>query len=532
MNTEKYNPERVLRICYLLITGVLIITRLPFYLYYPVTGITFDSASYCAVAFDLMDLNIPSFEIRTPGYPVFLSLVWLFSKSFYAVSLLQSVFTLFTSLFFLRTVFRYYPSYIIYFTISLIIFISSSYFLLFETALLTEGLFVNLLLLNNAFLISALKKNTVSSWIIFSVSIAVTNLVRPAGLFLISLIVILTFYFIIKKYNYRLFAALILPATVLLLSLCLYNFVTLRSFTLTPFGEANLSGVTITFMEKSDEYPEIVNNAIDEVLKTVPKKDIPYVKNSFGVTKLYDVFLFNYDKVIEFVAAIKRQDSNMTYTDIQPLIRKVYLDAIKNHPDIYLKFVAVNFMQFFRNIGKDLNYFDAITKSYGRIFLERKYVNRLEKGGWQQVSSDETDYLKIRDLYIEEINKNIPGDNVTVTDTNKVVLKQTYAKSFNETYEKIYNLLFRNIIWLVLFAITFLLCVYRLLKSKLSDIDALIFFFMGVMFISKALMVSLVECSLERYSYTVEFVSYFSLPFLIILLKNPSKKLNLKTDTV
>jgi hypothetical protein len=530
MNIEKTNPDKVFRIYSLLIIIIFIVTRLPFYLFYPVTGITFDSASYCAVAFDLMNFNMPLFEIRTPGYPVFIASIWLLSKSLYLVSFFQSLFTLFTVLFFLKVVNKYYRTVLIYFAIALAVYITSSYFLLFETALLTEGLFVNLLLLNSAFLIIAFKKNTQADWALFSASLAITIIVRPAGLFLFSLVVLLTVLFLFKKYKSGFYAALIIPFSVLLLSLCLYNFITLGSFTLTPFGEANLSGVTITFMEPSEEYPEIVNNAIEEVTKAIPKKDVPYVMSSFSLTKLYNVFLFNYDKVIELVAAIKKQDENLTYTEIQPMIRKIYLDAIKKHPLIYGKFVLVNFIQFFRNIGNNIDYFEEIGKSYERFYIEKKYINRLEKGGWQQVSSNESDYVEIKDFYIDEVNKNIPGNYISVKDTNNAELKPAFIKSINENYEKIYDFLFRNKLWLILFIVTFTLSILRLFKSRFTETEALIFFLFGIMFISKALMVSLVECSLERYSYTVEFVFYFSLPFLILFIKNPLKNLNLKTE--
>lgn len=519
--TNNFISRNIFLIGSLLVIIIFLITRLPYYLHYSFLKISFDSASYCVVAFNILDLKTPLFEIRTPGYPVFLAAVWLFSKTMYCVSLMQSLFTLFTSIFFLWVINKYYKKLLLLFAISLSVYISSSFFLALEPALLTEGLFVNLLILTTAFLIMSLKENKISYWILFSSTIAVTIVVRPAGLFLVSLMILIALYFVIRKYNFKYYASLVLPFTGIIISLCAYNYVTLRSFTITPFGESNMSGVTITFMEPSPEYPEFVNDAINEVLSEIPKKDGPYVRNSFGVTKLYDVFLFNYHRVINLVDNIMAHDSTLTYTEIQPMIRKIYVDAIKKYPGVYGKFVLVNFIQFFRNVSKTVILFDESEKSYRNIILEKRILKKLEEGGWQQVSSNPADYENVINFYRDEIESHSNSEYVTVLESGQIEIRQTFLKTVYEFYEQMYNLLFRNIFWTILFGFTFVLSTYRLVKSKFSDTDAFIFFLIGMMFLSKALMVSLVECSLERYSYTVEFAYYFSLPFLILFLRKP-----------
>lgn len=508
----------------LLVFIVFLITRLQFYLYYSITPISYDSASYVAVAFTIMDFHTPLFEIRTPGYPAFLSMVWSISKTLYAVSFVQSFFTLFTAAFFLWAINKYYRSLLLVFAVAISIYISSSYFLILETALLTEGLFVNFLLITTALLILAMKSNKLSYWILLSATMAITNIVRPAGLFLCGIIVLLIIYFAMRKYKLKFYISLIVPFCLLIFGLCFYNYLTLKAFTITPFGETNLSGVTITFIEPSPEYPEYVNEAINKILSSIPKKDIPYVKNSFGVSKLYDIFLRNFHKEIHLIDDIMKHDTTKNYTYFQPVLRKIYMDALKKYPQVYAKFFLVNFYQFFININKEVEYYGELAKDYKKIYVDKIYVEILGKGGWQQVSSDESDYDKIKNFYSDEIDKT-NFENITVSNTGEVTIQPTFLKTVYEIYQKIYNVAFRNLLWLMLFIFTFFISIFRMIKSKMSDTDAVIFFLFGAIFLSKALLVSLVECSLERYSYAVEYVYYLSLPFLILFLRNSKIKL-------
>ncbi|MEZ4824553.1 MAG: hypothetical protein R2942_20055, partial [Ignavibacteria bacterium] len=181
------DPEKVFSYSILLFTIVFLFTRLQYFLFYPVLVLSSDSASYCAVAIDLLNSDTPVFDIRTPAYPFFLYSVWLFSKSFYAVALVQSLFTLLTGYLFLYIISKTYKSYTFLFAVMLTVYVSSSYFLVLEKAILTETIFVNFLLINAGLLIYALKNNKTSVWILYSASIAVLILIRPAALFLFGI---------------------------------------------------------------------------------------------------------------------------------------------------------------------------------------------------------------------------------------------------------------------------------------------------------------------------------------------------------
>ncbi len=504
----------------ILVMIVFVFTRLPYFLYYPVTVISFDTASYISVALNIIDGNLPLFEIRTPGYPVFLTFVLLFSKNPVCISLLQSLFTLFTSIFFLRVVNKTFKSFTFLFAISISIFISSSIYIFLETALLSESIYVNFLILSCSFLILALKENRISYLILLSFSIGVAIIIRPAGLFLVCIPALLTIYFIIQKYKFKLYVSLILPFLVVLISLCTYNYFTLKTFSLTVFGAgASLSGATILVMEPCAEYPEFVNSAIDSTLNGISEKDINYVKNGMELGKLYRVFNDNLWNSVYLINHLMKEDLGLTYPDVQPIIKKISVDAVRNYPLVYAKFVLSNFYQFFMNIRKPFDLYTSYTNAYKGTIIERKHLKILEKGIWCQVSSNKKDYERVISFYSNEINSRANIENVVVIDSNNVELKPTLLQSASQSFEKIHNLFFRNIIWLVMFGLVFSISILKLFKSKFSDVDALIYFFLGVMYISNALFVSIVQSSIERYSYTIEFVVFLSLPFLFILVR-------------
>jgi hypothetical protein len=502
----------------LLIITVFVITRIPYFVFYPVINLSSDSASYIAAALKIYGLKSVLFDIRTPGYPLFISLVWIFSKSYIFISLFQSLISLFACLFFLKTIHNFYPSVTFYAAAALSAYISSSFFIIIETSILTESLFVSGLLITCALLILALKKNKELHWMLFSSSAAIVILVRPAGLFLLSLFIFIPVYFFANKFNYKYYIYLLLPFCIIIFSLCFYNYRTLNSFTITPFGEANLSGVTLLFMETSPEYSPGINSAIQKTLDSIPSRDIKFVKNNYDVSKLYNIFRENFYRQVILADNIMKNDSLSRYIEIQPFIRKISTDAIKKYPEIYAKFFICNFLYFLQNSRVTMNYFPELEKIYKAVVIDKKYIAETESQKWLQISSDTTDNGQVKNYILESIKSSESGSGF-IYNGKEIQLKETFSKSLYEVYEKAYNIVFRNVLWIILSVFVYLWSFYKSIKCGFKDADYFIVMLFGVIYLSKAILVSSVESSLIRYSYTVEFAVFMSLPFLILLLK-------------
>ena len=93
-----------------IILAVFIITRLPFFLYYPLPFIEPDSYSYLYVHIEIFELHQwPKFVIRTPGYPLFISLILFLTDKIIVIILAQTIIIFISALFLVYTIYRFRP---------------------------------------------------------------------------------------------------------------------------------------------------------------------------------------------------------------------------------------------------------------------------------------------------------------------------------------------------------------------------------------------------------------------------------------
>ncbi len=502
-----------------IISAVFILTRLIYFIYYPVVNVSEDSASYIAVALKLLQLSPPLLDMRTPGYPFFLTLVFLLSKNFILIYIFQSLATIGSALFLYKVLCKYFTQVALFFAAAIAVFISSTFYLVLEFSVLSETIFICFLMLCSSFLIASLINNRTSDWIWFSVTASVVILIRPAGLFLVPVLIFILIFFFINKYNYKSYLGLLLPLSLFIFSLCAYNYLTIKRFTLSPAGDLSFFATTILYMEESPEYPPEINNAIRITLDSIPKKEKAYVKDPKEIKKLFRIFNDNLFRSWRFVGLVMKDNSMLTYMDIQPYLVKITKDAIRRNPEVYARILLSNLYQFVTNISEEMQLFSQLSRSYQRIYIDNYYVNVLKDDQWDQFYSDNSSAEGVIKLYEEQVNDHGSFEYV-IYSNGTVMIQETLMKKLYEYYEKACNFLFRNIVWEFIFLLTFLLSVYRVIKTQFRDPFSFIPFLFGIMFIMNGLFISGIGISITRYSYTVEFILYFSLPFLIYLLKN------------
>ncbi len=501
----------------LLVSVVFLITRLPYYIHYPVFIISNDTASYIAAALQILENSWPMFDIRTPGYPFFIAAMLMLSHDLIYLSLAQSIVTYLSSIFFLFIAYRYYPKRIIYFAIAICGFISSVYYIVLEMSILTEGIFTSTLLIAGGVLILAVKSEKVIPWVVFSILAAILIYIRPAGLFIVALVVPLVIFFIVNKYPYKFYAGLIAPFSLIIGMLCLYNYQTLGKFTITPFGEANLAGVTVLFMEPSESYPEFVNIAIQTTLDSIPRSEKNIVRKSYNPKRLFTAFMDNFHMQMHLVNNMKKSDSTFTYLKAQPFLRQISIDAIRKHPDIYAKFFLCNFYYFFTNIGRSVEYSSQLERKYEQVYVDSIYIKPLNSSNWNQISDNKEVLEKVKLLFLQKMSDKESLTGIRTDSEGNINLDDTYLLRLYDLWNSLYEFLFRNFLWLISFGLMLYYSIMILIRTRFTDKDAFIALTFCLIFIFKALLVSIVESSLERYSYTVEFVLYMSLPFVLIL---------------
>ncbi|MCK4762869.1 MAG: hypothetical protein KAW12_11800 [Candidatus Aminicenantes bacterium] len=551
---EHLKQHKLLYLSFLIFAIPFLITRLPFFLDYPVLMFDPDYLHYYMVV-DQVDKGLfPTFIIRSPGYPLFLKLVFTFFNSNMAVVIIQALLSFLVPLFFIYTIYRVYRQRFKYISLlaagGLAAFVSSSIHLLSDTTLLTESLYVNSIILFFALLIRGIHLKENLTWVFCSLSMAAVILIRPSGMFLIVVYLITALFLFLNSRRKKEILSFSLPVILILFLLSAYNYFTIGSFSFSAvYSEHALISFTSTFLETKESYPAEVNEIIEKSKKKIGPKhkkaieypwDITAVEELWNIRKTNRALRRHYNRNRNFIfaslLALEEKDSHALYLKWRPLLKDMAWTAIKKNPGIYLKYVYVNlFVYFFRNM-KDVDFYEKLKGRYARFltphryykgFLEKTIMTRVYyKKKYAATLSKSEDFLN---AFLKE---NRRPEKIANLDRYKqdgkwqVEIKPTFLQKLHIIYKKTHDFLFRNVLWVLGFFFVLVFSFVRLLKSRFSHSGALILFLLTLSALMHGLIISLSSFSILRYSYSMEFVYYLSLFLLPLILpfSPPGKK--------
>ncbi|MFH0732506.1 MAG: hypothetical protein V2A72_06255 [Candidatus Omnitrophota bacterium] len=519
------NQLTLLLISSLIIFVVFLITRLPFFLYYPVPDITPDYSSYYVLVDQMTHHQIPHFDVRTPGFPFFLYVIFLFTYQIFAVVAAQNILTLVAALFFVYSVFRTYRKLTFFTSVALAAFISSSLHISMDTTPLTESLYVNLLLLTFAFFILAVRLKKPIYFILCSVFIGLSIYVRPTAVLFLP-ICLITFLFLLRnKFNIKCIIGFMIPMPVLVVALMANNYFTINSFALNNFGEITMTLTTSTFLDTDRAYPQKLNYAIEKVKSRVSYEDRDILLNSWDLVKLDRAF-----------STLKYWDNSLVFGPLHEALkdlpdkqqrywyRRISKDAIAKYPAVYTKLFLVNMARYHWLYMKyDTDFYDEVAQRYKFLYIDKGYMSaptdELKRGMLRE-------YYDPRPLKFFEVKT---ADNGQVS----VACKQTLLKEIHDNFRlKIQQPIFRKSFWSVIMFAVFLLSFFVLLSSKFTHTGAFILFVMVSAAVLSGLITSLSNFTLIRYSYTLEFVNYLSLALLPMLMMKGQEKQTHEKDII
>ena len=144
-----FQKNRTLLFSYALFLVPFLITRLPYFLYYPVAIFNPDDGGYYQIADQIGKGFWPHLSIRTPGYPLMLKLVFAFFSTNFAVIVLQHLLTLAAALFFIYALTRSFPRHRflpVAGALSLAAYVSSGIQSVADSTLMTDSFFASFLL--------------------------------------------------------------------------------------------------------------------------------------------------------------------------------------------------------------------------------------------------------------------------------------------------------------------------------------------------------------------------------------------------
>lgn len=531
---DRYRGE----IAFLIVIIPFLLTRLPFYLYHPIVTLTPDSWTYAKPTYMILHGELPLFDHRTPGYPLFIVMLFkLFTNpANIMIALTQGVISIASLLFLLYVINRTYPEVALYSAIALAGYSTSITFLWYESNYMTESLYVSCLVLFYGFLILAVNGRRALSWAVVSLLMGYMIWIRPAGIFILLIAAAAAAYLIINRCPKRMLAALIVPCSVMLIALSGYNRFTIGSFTVSPFGPHNLFSLTIPFMEPDKKFPDDVNKAIVEsVNKRVSEAYRRTVMNSWDIKALYDAFdmTYSYNLAItfEFLKTVKppNPDPATPMMGLYPVFNDIAMTQIRNHPLIYLKFVGVMLGGYLTNIrreeadiegGKDI--YQTIVRYIAYSLIA--YHNTIRASNDTQPLGDKAviswtlnEYLRPFPPKMENafLSYTVGADNATtvlyVKEVNTPLMRASIL------YQRYHRLIFRNILWVGVYFVVFAYVVFVIFRRKFKDTEAFIIAALSAGPLFSALVTSAVTTAVVRYSYPTEIGYYLPVALLPVL---------------
>ncbi|MBF0515540.1 MAG: hypothetical protein HQK97_00280 [Nitrospirae bacterium] len=490
-----------------------LITRLPYFLYYPVVLIRPDSYGYFDAAMQITSGTWPDLFLRTPGYPMFIAAVFLFSKQILSVIVAQNLLSLIAALVFIYGIFISYRYMAPLAAIGMSAFITSHVQMASDCSLLSESLYVSVIVSAFACLVIALKRRSSALFACVGAAFAFTVYVRPAGLFVVVVFVLVVLYMWINRYGKKRLTVFAAPFLSMLLILCSYNYITQASFSLDNYGIAPLVSNAV-FLEKDDKYPKSLNAAIENIRRVVLPEEWVLLNSTWDLKKYNEIKTNIYNRgggdsgvTGQIFAALGNPETK----EKKKLIKTLVFDAIKKHPLAFMKKVSMSLLIYFGNSSGDSDIYNSINGSYSSLYI----------------TTEEEGHTSTNTL-IRYINpQRLPYFTVeTLQQGNRTARAGEYVQTRLQwfhyfIYTKLQRAVFRNLFWPSAFVIAFVISAVCLVRCRWTNTGAFILLTLGSAVLVHAIGIAASAPPDSRYSYTLEFV-YYLLPLMLPICWNNS----------
>ncbi len=485
-----------------------LIPRLPFFIHFPVVDIEVDSGSYLTLVALLRGHYWLYFDIRTPGYPLF---VWPFTyipNHWLIIVIFQCLLTLTASAFLVLGIYRLRSTLALPASIAMGAFLAGSQVVMYDTAILSESLYTSVIIFSVAFLILGLTRPSPTFLILSSAAMAYAILIRPAGMYLIVIYLLVLIYLLWNRYRLKIVISYFTPFPAILLLLCSYNYYTIRSFLISPFGETNLAGATILYWEPDPSLPDEINAALKDLPNAYAKagmseNDFDILRHSWDPEKLIEVFNKQYNQLVWIAGyGSGKRFGHKGYLYYRPYIRQVSLAAIKKHPIFYIKYVWTNLSSFFGNIDYHYEFYAQLASRAKEEFVEHSTAYTI-------IPSEDTHTEPTLPSAIHLVESG--SDTVIAFDP-------TFLGRLHVAWERIHWEIFLCTFWIWAYLFIFAASVIKLFSAKGHHLGAFVLVMLSLVMLGASLVVALVEIAMNRYSYPTQFVFYLMVAVWPLLL--------------
>ena len=493
-----------------LLLAVFMLSRLPFFWYYPSVQASQDTPGYLDMVTEIRQGHWPHFLYRTPGYPLFFWFVTLFTERWIAVVYVQNLLSYASSLFLVYSVRRYRASLALPAALAMCGFLGSSQVVLYDVALLSDSLYASSIVTSVALLVLAFKGFNPFPLAAASVAMALCILVRPAGEYLIVIYAAVLAYLLWQRRPIRSVVAFLVPLPALILGLCAYNYATISNFVVTSFGEANLVGATALFWEPDPRLPDSVNLALRDLPASYARQDItPEDLETMRTSWDADRLNLLYEKAFNRLIFSERWGwgrlGSGDYLRSRANMRAVSLIAIRRHPVLYAKFVWVGLVEFYRGVGYKFDIESSIAyRKRGNPLYGMSGIHPDEMAAHLAAASDGA------------------ASAVPVQGREAESGQERFLRGLQHLWERLHAAIYQNAAWSYAFFIVLVLSAVRLVRSRCRDSSVFLLFVLALIPLGASLVASLVVISADRYSYPTQFIYYLCVALTPLLFGGTS----------
>jgi len=493
----------------ILITFIFALSRLPFFIYYPLPYVAPDTPAYLEQVANLESGQIPSFSFRTPGYPLFWWFVRLFSHDPMAVIFAQCTITLFTLLGIPILLAKYQPRLVLPISLAFAIYCSAPMHLAWDLYLLTDGLYVNAMLWALTCVYIALIHQKPVFAVAGAFLIGMACAIRPNGAFLIAIILLAALWALLRYRSWRLPSALLAP---LLTPLCLlfgYNWATTGIVGFSCLQSLEVTYWTWAHIQPDPSLSPDMNEAIRAKNKAISDADKTIINESWDLYRFQQTM----DKSMAIAAGFLAQKTGFTtdncnerYLNSVTTQNQLNWVGIRQNPIVYVKYIAAVQREFFLWMGATIwgdFYSHAPATQYYETFVDASpQVQRIQSYG---------DYYNPRQPV---------GYRVTAVGDKKIVTSpQAPLADVYIQLSRWRDAIFQRTGWAWVLVVAALLSILTLFRSRGKSAHAFFALLLVLCVTGNAMLCAVAISGVpdKRYVYSTEFVVYLFMACGLIL---------------
>lgn len=510
----------------LVIAAIFILTRMQYWVEIPIPNYNPDSETFLAIAFDMGRGITPHFDLRTPGYPLFLYATLGLTDSILAVIVLQQLITLASACALCVACSLLRPSLALVSLVPCLAIVGSQQTQLYELLITSESTYSALLVFAFAGLLGAFATRSKAWLLASSVAMGLAILYRPAGMFLVGTYALTLGALWFCRLGFGRILAFAIPLPAILLALCAYNQATLGKFTVSPFGPANLAGATATYWHEVPGFPEPINAVIRESQTRVSAEHRRVLREDWNAWKLDAVYHEYFNEFMWRMLARTLNTQGIVGMAAQaPYYARLCRHTISQEPLMYAKFVYTSLYMLVGGVGR-YEWPDQ-ADYYARLFGSPPYLSE----GVHPAFGSELKYLEdprllpefrryaLREYVVAPVSRAVPVVSVKGRRADRADLGRetsVWASAANQYDRWLHRPLYVSITWVAWPLMLAAYCSFVLLRHRREEAEtAALGVIVSLSLLGSLLLVALVEEGLDRYAFPTRFLFYLA-PVLLL----------------